>query len=112
MSKKRNRNVRAQHSWFKDYSWLHYDVAKDAVFCFFCKECHEQKLFLAKPTNLLFISGNGFSDWQNANARFSEHDKSRSHREASEKFDISETKQDIRGLLSTDWQKKEEQNKQ
>ena len=25
-----------QHNWFDNYPWLHYDIEKDCVFCFYC----------------------------------------------------------------------------
>ena len=31
-----SRNRPCQHNWFDNYPWLHYDIKKDCVFCFYC----------------------------------------------------------------------------
>ena len=38
-----NRDCRCQHQWFKDFKWLHYDMERDCVLCFYCFT-HEHQL--------------------------------------------------------------------
>lgn len=46
-----------QWQWFQDYPFLHYDVAKDAVFCHTCCLAVEQKKILnSKRVDNAFVS--------------------------------------------------------
>ena len=44
-SKGEERSFRAE--WCDMFSWLHYDVDKDAAFCFLCMRCEAENKFLA-----------------------------------------------------------------
>ena len=35
-TKFRSHNRSCQHNWFHTYPWLHYDLEKDWIFCFYC----------------------------------------------------------------------------
>ena len=105
-----NRNCQAHHIWFEIYKWLTYDSTKDSVFCFICKTVYEEKKLLTKPIKTAFIEGAGFSDWLHGPDRFSKHEQTSCHKEACSKFD-SDSKKDIRAVMSSDWQKKEEQSR-
>ena len=37
-------NRSAKSDWFQKWPWLHYDAARDKVFCLFCSKAHKQKL--------------------------------------------------------------------
>ena len=39
-----SRNRPCQHKWFGIYPWLHYDIEKDCLFCFYCMKN------ISKPT--------------------------------------------------------------
>lgn len=74
----RNRNRSAQHRWFSEFKWLHYDVKKDAVFCHTClKACSMagDKSDWLKETEAAFIL-KGFSNWKDGTVRFAKHEKS------------------------------------
>jgi len=60
-------------SWFDQFDWLEYSVAKDAAYCFYC--------YLFKPQQAGFHSNDtftkvGFRNWKNANDSFKEHAQS------------------------------------
>ena len=38
-----NRERPCQHQWFDEFKWFHYDIRKDAVFCYYCMK-HNTKL--------------------------------------------------------------------
>lgn len=48
-------------AWYKKYSWLEYNVEKDAAFCFACRVFPSK----SKHTEFTFTS-TGFRDWKNA----------------------------------------------
>ncbi|CAD6270705.1 unnamed protein product [Miscanthus lutarioriparius] len=60
-------------SWFDQFDWLEYSVAKDAAYCFYC--------YLFKPQQAGFHSNDtftkvGFRNWKNAKDSFKEHAQS------------------------------------
>ena len=60
-------------SWFDQFDWLEYSVAKDAAYCFYC--------YLFKPQQTGFHSNDtftrvGFRNWKNAKDSFKEHAQS------------------------------------
>ena len=69
-----------QYKWFNDYTWLHYDLEKDHVFCFYCMK-HESKLTAEKNKDPAYIT-NGFKNWKKAPECFKDHQNSKCHRGA------------------------------
>ena len=59
----RNRSC-GQHKWFNDYPWLHYDLDKNKVFCFYSMK-HSSKLTTEKNKDPAFITA-GFKSWHKA----------------------------------------------
>jgi hypothetical protein len=60
-------------SWFDQFDWLEYSVAKDAAYCFYC--------YLFNPQQIGFHSNDtftrvGFRNWKNAKDSFKEHAQS------------------------------------
>ena len=60
-------------SWFDQFDWLEYSVAKDVAYCFYC--------YLFEPQQNWFNSNDtfnrvGFRNWKNANDSFREHAQS------------------------------------
>ncbi len=53
---KRKRSFQA--SWFHSWSWLHYNEAKDCVFCHLCCKAIKEKHIVLKPgaTDAAFVS--------------------------------------------------------
>ena len=99
---------RSAHSeWFQKWSWLSYDVAKDAVFCFPCKKAYQKKLLLLKHINHAFVS-RGFNDWKEGTRAFQKHEKSQLHIESVDK--VFNVKGDIGEVLSVQHQMEKEAN--
>ena len=71
------RKRRCQYQWFQDFSWLHYDVKKDCVFCFYCLT-HESKLTAEHNKDPAYLS-TGFRNWKKAPKCFKEHGKCKCH---------------------------------
>ena len=69
-----------QSSWFKKFSWLHYDQVKDAVFCILCKK-HYDKLTAEHNKEDAYVR-RGFNSWKKAPACFMDHQMSKCHKTA------------------------------
>ena len=76
------RSVRAE--WCEQFSWLHYDVSKDAAYCFLCMQCHEQNKILASTKREPAFISRGFTYWKESTSAFRKHTASDCHREAVE----------------------------
>ena len=73
----RNRNRRCQHQWFEDFKWLHYDMERDCVLCFYCFT-HEHQLTAEHNKEPAYIS-TGFQNWKKAPRYFKEHEQIKCH---------------------------------
>ena len=70
--------------WCQENNWHHYDVGKDAAFCYVCMKCeHAKKLLSSKKCGPAFIS-KGYTYWKEATTAFKKHQTSDSHREVVE----------------------------
>ena len=74
------RERHCQYRWFKNYKWLHYDVQKDSVFCFYCM-VHETKLTAEHNKDPAYIS-EGFKNWKKVPKCFKEQEESKCHKAA------------------------------
>ena len=55
-----------KRNWFNLYKWLHYDLGKDAAFCFVsCKAVKAGKAKFSSCAEKTFLS-TGFTNWQGA----------------------------------------------
>ena len=55
-----------QPKWFQKWSWIHYDEARDIVFCSICvKATRSKQLKAAKTCDASFISC-GYCNWKDA----------------------------------------------
>ena len=70
--------------WCLNYTWLHYDVSKDAAFCYLCMRAEHKKKFLASKKRDPAFTSRGFTYWKEATTAFEKHQGSASHREAVE----------------------------
>ena len=52
-SKGEERSFRAE--WCDAFSWLHYDVDKDAVFCYLCMHCEAEKFLVSTKREPAFV---------------------------------------------------------
>ena len=93
-----------QAQWFGKWQWLHYDCARDLVFCHTCvTACKTGKLRLSKgnvkDSAFLFA---GFSNWKDATVAFGSHEKSTTHKRAVEGIiTLPQTTRDVGELLSS-----------
>ena len=90
-----------QFSWFKKWTWLHYDEVRDGAFCFVCiKALKEYKLTNASVEKA-FISP-GFRNWKKATIKFTGHERSKCHLEAMQRlYVVPKTTRDVGESLST-----------
>ena len=73
-----------QPEWCQEHNWLHYDVGKDAAFCYLCMKCECEKKFLSsKKREPAFIS-KGYTYWKETTTAFKKHQTSDFHHEAVE----------------------------
>ena len=79
-SKGEERSFRAE--WCETFSWLHYDVDKDAAFCFLCMRCEAEKKFLASTKREPAFTSKGFTYWKEGTKAFKKHQACDCHREA------------------------------
>ena len=76
------RSFRAE--WCQENNWLHYDIEKDAAFCYLCMKCeHEKKFLSSKKREPAFIS-KGYTYWKEVTTAFKKHKTSDCHHEAVE----------------------------
>jgi len=87
--------------WYQSFDWLHYDVEKDAVFCYLCMTTdHEGKFLASTKRDAAFIS-KGFSYWKEATTAFKKHQSSDCHREAVQAIvTVPQQVRDVGELLS------------
>ena len=69
-----------QPSWFKSWSWLHYDEATDASFCYYCGKGEQEGKLKATNKDVAFIA-KGFYNWKDATDCFRRHEQSKSEHE-------------------------------
>ena len=79
-SKGEERSFRAE--WCDAFNWLHYDVDKDAAFCYLCMRCEAEKKFLASTKREPAFIHKGFTYWKEGPKSFKTHQGSDCHREA------------------------------
>ena len=79
-TKGEERSFRAE--WCDVFSWLHYDVAKDAAFCYLCMRCEAERKFLASTKREPAFVSKGFTYWKEGPKAFKKHQESDCHREA------------------------------
>ena len=89
--------------WCDSFTWVHYDVNKDAAFCHLCMRCETENKFLASTKRDPAFIINGFTSWKDGPRAFKKHQISDCHREAIETFVIlPQCTQDVGELLSTE----------
>ena len=72
-----------QAKWCQENNWLHYDVGKDAAFCYLYLKCEHKKFYSSKKCEPAFIS-KGYTHWKEVTTAFKKHQTSDCHREAVE----------------------------
>lgn len=59
-------------SWFEEFTWLEYSVAKNSTFCYACRVYGKQNIRTNKDA---LASASGFSNWKRAKQSYREHAK-------------------------------------
>ena len=67
--------------WCDMFSWLHYDVARDAAFCYLCMHYEVENTFLVIMKGESAFISNGFTYWKKGPKVFKKHQGSDCHRE-------------------------------
>ena len=73
-------NRSCQHTWFGTYPWLHYNIEKDSVFCFYCMKSFSK--LTAEGNKEPAFTSIGFKNWKKALDSFKEHQNSKCHKGA------------------------------
>ena len=109
-SKGDERNFRAE--WCDKYSWLHYDVEKDAAFCYHCMRCEAEKKFLGSTKRDGAFISKGFTYWKEATTSFKKHESSDCHRVALDAIiTMPKTTMDILELLDKSHEREKAHNR-
>ena len=70
-----------QASWFESHSWLHYDEANDAAFCYICMKAAKENKLTRCIVDQAFTT-KGYINWKDAKVNFKEHEATNCHKEA------------------------------
>ena len=98
-----------QATWFNRFKWLHYDVGRDAAYCFICcKAVKEGKIRLASYVEESFLV-KGFTNWKDATRIFGKHESSDFHKSTAAAL---ASKVDIADMLSKQAATEKQQNRQ
>ena len=93
-----------QQSWYcnKRYPWITVCSSKYRIFCSSCLSARKQGLltFSKRQSNTTFLD-TGFKTWNKAIERFSEHERSQLHKEATLKLSMKHSSTDIGAQLHT-----------
>lgn len=97
-------------SWYKHYSWLHYQEGSDKVLCFYCHVAELQHLPVKHKDKV--FSTTGFSNWKKALSKFQKHQCSVAHHEAVNLIQtLPSTHKDVGEMLSSTHAKQKSENR-
>ena len=92
-------------AWYDRWTWLHYDVAEDRVFCVTCQNAHRHDMLNDIKVEDAFIK-TGYSHWKHATSKdkgFIKHESSNCHQQAALRLiKIPRTTADVSEMLSND----------
>ena len=109
-SKNEKRSYRPE--WCEKYSWLHYDVGTDAVFCYICMKAEREEKYKASTKRDPAFISKGFTNWKDATVAFNRHLKSDCHKEAVEIHELPKKTGDIGEKLSSEHKNEKELNRE
>lgn len=72
-------------SWFREWKWLEYISDSDGIVCGVCRSAVKSKL-LCPTTDSLFLKDKGFSNWKKATEKIRDHEKSKTHLDATQRL--------------------------
>lgn len=71
-----------QHKWFEKWSFLHYDVESDSLFCHSCAHAtYNKHLFVAPESSQVFVN-TGYKNFHDPNKGIKKHINSKSHKDS------------------------------
>ncbi|KAF6212392.1 hypothetical protein GE061_012914 [Apolygus lucorum] len=73
-----------QKKWYKEYPWLHYDVASQSMYCFQCLSAVIRKVADCPPNMQNIFARGGFKNWKKGIERFRVHENSQLHKDTLE----------------------------
>lgn len=100
-----------QSAWFERFPWLHYDIEKDAAFCFICIKALNAKAICSSKLEKAFVT-EGFRNWKKACEKecgFHKHQGSNCHLEAVERY--KPPCEDIGTLMSSKYEEERMANR-
>ena len=98
-----------EFEWCDAFSWLHYDVDKDAAFCYLCMP--EKKFLVSTKREPAFVL-KGFTYWKEGPKAFKKHQGSDCHREAVDALVVlPQSTKDVGDLLSSEHQAEKARNR-
>ena len=100
-----------QKDWYHRFSWIHYDIEKDAAFCFSCIKALSMGAISSGNVEPAFVK-TGYRNWKRAcevDRGFMKHCASEAHREAVERVVKAPVENRNAGeMLSSGYQKEKE----
>jgi hypothetical protein len=76
----KNRTLRFQLRWFREYSWLHFVVSTGSVFCHTCLLAKQNALANSAKWAEDTFTVTGFKNWKKGDEKFRQHQSSHAHR--------------------------------
>ena len=71
--------------WYGQFKWIEYDVKKDAIFCLYCRQVQEQKIYISSKSEDAFTA-QGFKAWHKMRDKCDTHESSQAHRDSHYRF--------------------------
>ena len=100
--------------WFERFQWIHYDVQKDAAFCFYCIKVLKAGAISSGNVESAFVKA-GFRNWKKACQKgrgLLKHQGAETHKEAVQRFiQATINNHNVGDLLSTNYEIQKEQNR-
>jgi len=104
VQKLKGKTLRFQAAWFSKYPWLHYSAARKGVLCYLCMQT-------SQPPSDTHVEGAftsiGFNNWKKALERFSEHESSIRHIDATKSLAV-DVNNDVAHMLSKSHSKQQQ----
>jgi hypothetical protein len=100
-------------TFYKQYPWLHWDNAKEAVYCQPCFNVHKLglRLLSSKKHGDEAFSSTGYHTWRTPTVDFKKHEKSAKHLECVQKWHQHVSGTDVHVQLSEAKRKEQQSNK-
>ena len=95
--------------WFDNWTWLDWDSQECNVKCHTCRMAVKLKLITFSKNADCAFTESGFKNWKKATERFTDHERSNTHREAQLKYMAYIQNEDVRARLQEQYRLANEQ---